>query len=240
MDLFREIKKKKLILENRKPFTREVANYIDELNLVDWVYTALKLDGSGISKPSVQKIIKGDFVVDVTVRDHSSIVNYLEAIKLANDMSYMSIELNEKYLFRFYQSLSKPEKLEYRRTNPVLLALNYNPPHPKEIEEQMDIFFHFLNTDDCNHNPILKAAYLHNKLIEIYPFETDSEGVARMALYYELIYHGYPPIPLNISEQEYYAALREYLKNENIQPIYEALERAVYNKLDIMLQLTAD
>ena len=29
-------------------------------------------------------------------------------------------------------------------------------------------------------------------------------------------------------------------KNENIQPIYEALERAVYNKLDIMLQLTAD
>ena len=101
IDLFREIKKKKLILENRKPFTREVANYIDELNLVDWVYTALKLDGSGISKPSVQKIIKGDFVVDVTVRDHSSIVNYLEAIKLANDMSYMSIELNENIYFDF-------------------------------------------------------------------------------------------------------------------------------------------
>ena len=104
----------------------------------------------------------------------------------------------------------------------------------------MDILLQWLSTADCDHNPILKAAYLHNKLIEIYPFETNSESIARMALYYELIRNGYPPVPLNISEQEYYMALEAYLKKENIQPIYEALERSVYNKLDVMLQLTAD
>jgi hypothetical protein len=77
-------------------------------------------------------------------------------------------------------------------------------------------------------------------LVEIYPYETCSEAVARMAMYYELIRNGYPPVLLNLSEQEYYAAIRSYLKKEEIQPLYEPLERGVYNKLEIMMQLTAN
>ena len=118
--------------------------------------------------------------------------------------------------------------------------LEYNPPHPSEIEEQMDILFQWLGEADFQSNPILRAAYLHNKLIEIYPFETHSEAVARMAMYYELIRNGYPPIMLNLSESEYYSAIKSYLKKEEIQPLYEPLERGIYNKLEIMMQLTAD
>ena len=73
-----------------------------------------------------------------------------------------------------------------------------------------------------------------------YPYEACSEAVARMAMYYELIRNGYPPVLLNLSEPEYYAAIRSYLKKEEIQPLYEPLERGVYNKLEIMMQLTAD
>ena len=239
-EMFREIKKKKLILDNRKPYTREVANYIEEINLVDWIYSSMRLDGSSITKTSVQKIVKGDFIVDVTINDHAGIGNYQNAIKLAYDMADMGIELNEKYIFQFYQNLAKPEKLEYRRNNPVLVMMDYNPPHPKEIEEQMEILIQWLNTNDFQSNPILRAAYLHNKLIEIYPFETHSEAVARMAMYYELIINDYPPVLLNLTEQEYYTAVKSYLRKEEIQPIYEPLERGVYNKLEMMMQLTSE
>lgn len=238
--MFREIKKRKLILDNRKPYTREVTNYIEEINLADWIYTSMRLDGSCISKTGVQKIVKGEFLVDVTVNDHAAIGKYEAAIRLAYDMADMQIELNEKYLCRFYQVLANPEKPEYRRTNPILVMLDYIPPHPSEIEEQMEILLHWMNTNDFQSNPLLKAAYLHNKLVEIYPFESHSEAVARMAMYYELITNGYPPVLLNLSETEYYAAIRSYLKKEEIQPMYEALERGVYNKLEIMMQLTAD
>ena len=238
--MYREIKKKKLILENRKPYTREAAEYIEEINLVDWIYTSMKLDGSSISKTSVEKIVKGEFLVDVTINDHAAVGNYQDGIKLAYDMADMEIELNEKYLFRFYQIFASPMKLEYRRTNPVLFMLDYNPPHPSEIDEQMEILFQWMNLNDFQNNPILRAAYLHNKLVEIYPFETHSEAIARMAMYYELIRNGYPPILLSLSESEYYAAIKSYLKKEEIQPLYEPLERGVYNKLEIMMQLTAD
>lgn len=238
--MFREIKKKKLILDNRKPYAKETADYINEINLVDWVYTSLRLDGSSIGKAAVQKIVKGEFIVEVSVSDHAAIGNYHDAIKLACDMADMEIELTEKYLFRFYQILANPEKLEYRRTNPILVMLDYIPPHPSEIDEQMDILFQWMNTNDFESNPILRAAYLHNKLVEIYPYESHSEAVARMAMYYELIRNGYPPVLLNLSEQEYYTGIRSYLKKEEIQPLYEPLERGVYNKLEIMMQLTAD
>lgn len=236
--MFREIKKKKLILDNRKPYARETADYIDEINLVDWIYTSMRLDGSSIGKSDVQKIIKGEFIVTVTVNDHSAIGNYQNAIRLAYDMADMDIELTEEYLFRFYQILANPEKPDYRRTNPVLVMLDYVPPHPSEIEEQMDILFQWLHTFDFEGNSILRAAWLHNKLIEIWPYESHSEAVARMAMYYELIRNGYPPVLLNLNETEYYSAVRSYLKKEEIQPLYEPLERGVYNKLEIMMQLT--
>lgn len=238
--MFREIKKKKLILDNRKPYTKETAEYIDEINLVDWIYTSMHLDGSGIGKSDLQRIVKGDFVAGATVKDHSDVGNYHDAIKLAYDMADMEIELTEKYLFRFYQILANPGRQEYRRTNPVLIMLDYIPPHPSEIEEQMEILFQWMNTNDFESNPILRAAYLHNKLVEIYPYETCSESVARMAMFYELIRNGFPPVLLNLSEQEYYSAIRSYLKKEEIQPLYEPLERGVYNKLEVMMQLTSD
>ena len=237
--MFREIKKKKLILDNRKPYAKETAEYIEEINLVDWIYTSMRLEGSAIGKTGVQRIIKGEFIVDASVSDHSTIGNYEDAVRLAYNMADMDVELTEKYLFLFYQILANPERPEYRRTNPVLVMLDYIPPHPSEIEEQMEILFHWMHTNDFDSNPILRAAYLHNKLVEIYPFETHSEAVARMAMYYELIRNGFPPVLLNLSESEYYAAIRSYLKKEEIQPLYEPLERGVYNKLEIMMQLTA-
>ena len=238
--MFREIKKKKLILENRRPFVREAADYINEMNLVDWIFSSMKLDGSCISKNGVQRIVKGEFLTDVSVRDHVEVSEYQEAIKFAYDMADMEIEINERYLLRLYQLFAKSDHPEYRRTNPVLVALDYNPPHPGEIDEQMELLFQWMTMNDFESNPILKAAYLHNKLIEIYPFESYSEAVARMAMYYVLIENGYPPVLLNLNEQEYYEAIQSYLKHENIRPLYEPLERSVYNKLEIMMQLTAD
>ncbi|MDD4565119.1 MAG: Fic family protein [Eubacteriales bacterium] len=238
--MFREIKKKKIILDYRKPYTDEVMRFINEINQVDWIYTSMRLDGNNITRDNVQRIVKGEFVVDVKVNDHTAITNYQEAIKYIYNIAGMKAELDEKELFHFYKILANTGAQEYRRTNPVLVSLDYNPPHPSEIEEQMEILFQWMRENDFQNNPILKAAYLHNKIVEIYPYESYSEAIARMAMYSELIKNGYPPVLLNLSESEYYAAIRSYLKKEEIQPMYDTLERAVYNKLEVMIQLTAD
>ncbi|MEG1583908.1 MAG: hypothetical protein RR361_02500, partial [Anaerovorax sp.] len=60
--MFREIKKKIIILENRKPYTREILAYMEEFNMVDWIHSSLKLDGSSLSREAVSKILKGELI----------------------------------------------------------------------------------------------------------------------------------------------------------------------------------
>lgn len=238
--MFREIKKKKVILDNRKPFSIEAVALIKEMNAIDWIYSSLRLDGSDLSEESVGRIIKGEFVIEACVSSHAAVSNYEETIRFLYGMVDMGIYLNEEYIMKIYQSLVKPKVLEYRKNNPVLHMLDYNPPHFKEIEELIKQFFYWYHSDVYQFNPIEKAAFIHNKIVEIYPFEICSEALARTLAQYHLISNGLPPVFWNICEQEYYEAIHLYLKKEEIQPIYDVLERGVYNKLEVMLQLTAE
>lgn len=234
----REIKKKKIILEYRKPFRSEALTYIEELNLVDWIHSSMYYDGSALTRQGVLRILKGEYIIEATVEDHLLVGNYHRAIKLAYDLIEMEMDLDQKRIFQLYGTLTETEHVIYRKTNPILVEFDYNPPHPQELEEQMNLFNHWLAAENCDHDPILKAAYLHNKFIEIYPFEEYCEATARLLMNYQLIRYGFPPVALNLRESEYHKGVIQYLKREDVKPIYEALEQAVYNKLELMLQIT--
>ncbi len=238
--MYREIKKKKIILEYRKPFTKEVASLLFELDQADWIYSSIRLDGNILPRSKIERILKGDFVIDVSVSHHAAVSNHQQTIRMLCDMAEMDVYLSKNILMKMYDCLIKPPCLDFRKSNPVLHMLSYNPPHFKEIEEQIDLLFYWFYKDNYSLNPIERAALVHNKLIEIYPFESGSEAVARAAAQYILLQAGFPIILWNISEQEYYDAVSLYLKSEDITPIYEVLERGTYNKLLIMLQLTSE
>ena len=350
--MYREIKKKVLILKNRKPYSREISDYIDEMNRTDWISSCLRLSGTPVSKENVEKIGKGELLVDVSLKTHQFIHRYADVIKEMQSMADMGSDLSQISLNRLYKMLfhceeerasalgtsgpaaagsgAPPSKASgasggswgqgdpgaaeglrtsggswgqgdlgaseglrtsafpsslgiletsgepggrslawegrrsgassapaafgraeageresacYRRNNPVLLEWGYNPPHFNEIEEQMDILFHWLATErggiNPDINPIMRAVMLHNKLVEIYPFGAHSASMARAAMLCLLMEAGLPPIRLDFSEQEYNEAIVLYLKREDCSPLYETVEKGVFSQLSLMIQLTA-
>lgn len=238
--MYREIKKKRLILDNRRPYRKEVEKFIKEIHYIDWIYSSLKLNGSGLTKNEVEKILKGNFITEVSVQDHRNVINYKAAIDLCYYMIEMGYYLNEDFFLRLNKALTEEHDSTYRKNNPVLRMISYNPPHFKEIGQQMEIMFDWLHSSEIQNNPLEKAAVLHNRIIEIYPFPYTSESMARIAAQYHLISNGLPPIYWEIGEQEYYEAVLKYLRNEDIQPIYDVIQRGVFNKLEVMMQLTAE
>ena len=236
--MFREIKKKQIILENRKPYNSQTCGYISELDRTDWVYSSMRLDGSALAKHQVERILKGEFIESANLNEHVVIEKHHSLFKACNDMLALSCSLNKEMILSFAQKLTEDTGACYRKENPVLVSLSYNPPHPSEIEEQMDILMNWFYSDDMETNPVLKAACLHNRIIEIYPFDLYSEAIARAAMYYFLMERGYHPFELNLSEQEYNTAIAEYLKNESSESFYSAVERGVYNKMEVLMQLT--
>lgn len=69
--VYREIKKKKLILENRLPYSREITQMIGEMNLLDWIYTSLRLDGSQLSREAVGLLLEGEIAMEATLEEHA-------------------------------------------------------------------------------------------------------------------------------------------------------------------------
>ena len=237
--MFREIKKKHLILENRKPYTNQVCQYIHELNMIDWTYSSLRMGGSVLTRNQVERILKGEFIPDANLSEHAVIERHRLLYKASAGMLEMSNSLNKEMLFTFARKLTENDNIRYRRNNPVLVSLNYNPPHPSEIEEQMEFLMNWFYSDDMSTNPIMKAAALHHRIIEVYPFDSCSEEVARAAMYYFFMEKGYHAFEINLSEREYNIAVTEYLKKENIEPFYKALESSLFNKMEVLMQLTA-
>jgi len=238
--MYRDIKKKRLILENRKPYSRETAAYMQELNIVDWTFSSLRLDGMALSRRNAERIVRGEFVVECSVRDHLAVRSHCDAIRMACDMADMNAELSEGTVMKLYKALYQEAGEGYRRLNPVIRSFDYVPPHFNEIGEQMALLFQWLGISEIDVDPIRKAAVLHNKFLEIYPFEAGSEAMARMAMQYELMRNGFPPVPLLMSEQEYNEAIIRYLKKEQSDMLYDMLLRGVFSKLELFMQLTAD
>jgi len=240
--MFREIKEKMKLLEARKPFDRETFEAIETLNAVDWAYSCLSLNGSQVTKETVLKIVSGHFVVEATVEDHAMIERHEDTLKEAARLLEMDNDLTERVLNRLCSKFHSEEMLTYRRGNPVILTFGFNPVYSKDIQSEMEELFRWLYGDDAspeiNSNEILKAAMLHNRFIEIYPYEEYSEEVAIIVMYYFLMQRGYPPFTIRFSRQEYYNAVSAYLKKNDIAPFYNCIERSIFNKLDVLLQMT--
>lgn len=236
--MYREIKKKKLILKNRLPYSREAAGMINDMNILDWVYTSLSLDGNPLSQESVATILKGNITMEATLEDHAFIDRLSQSIRKAQSIASLGNEIDLALINKFYSIITAIEDPHFRKGNPILLSLSYTPPHAQDIKEQMDIMLNWLATDKDESNILRKACLLHHRFLEIYPFECYSEVMARFLFYYLLILNGYPPFPISLTESAYNKMLSIFFLKEDIEPFYTVVERCLLHKMEVLMQLT--
>ncbi|MCR5482524.1 MAG: Fic family protein [Clostridia bacterium] len=239
--MFREIKKKKLILENRRPYKKGVADAIREMDFLDWIQTSLRIDGSSLSREQVREMFLNGPVTSATVFECSLIENLKHLISKAFDMQSMNLRVTDTVIAEAYNIISSGSEPVLRRDCSPVAGFGHIPPATAAIPEQLDIFTHFINTsqDEYSSNPLEKAAQIHNRFIEIYPFPKWNEELARFFMFYYLLCRGYPAFILGFSGSEYTAAVKAYLEKNDSSLFYGAIERAVFSKLDALMHLTA-
>lgn len=238
--MYREIKKKKVILENRKPFNRNLAIEMRELSLIDMIFTTMRLGNGCLDRKEIKTILDGNVIKEATIEEHSIIENYKALQYEIDNQLEMGSSLSLRTIVKLYEVLHGKCK-GYRTNNPILRDYSYNPPHFKEVDEQMEIVLAWISKDNPGEtsNELLKAAFFHNRFIEIYPFDEGNEEMARICLWYYMMSKGYPIFSMNFSLEEYNAALTQYFRNEEISGFYGGLERSLYNKLDYLLNITS-
>ena len=85
---------------------------------------------------------------------------------------------------------------------------------------------------EAGNNVVLKAMYIHNKLIDIYPFPEFNGEIAVFALNYYLMENGFTPINMPVKREQYCAMVADCLKGQNQEVFYNFLMQAVYDKME--------
>ena len=246
--MYSEIQRKRALVESRRPFGERLEQFLKETDQVDWIFSCLRLEGSALTRESVRKILQGELVTDVALSDHLKLHNYVEAMKRLTGMREMQYDLlSASGMTKLYQAVYDIEP-QYRRRDPVIHQWDHLPPHFTELEEQMSLLYSQVDdwkegaelSDGSRSNPLLQACYLHMRLLEVYPYGEETEDLARFALLYEMLCAGFPVTVISMSEQEYNICVMDFLRTGDIRPFYKAMERAVYNKLEVILQITAE
>ena len=233
--MIREIEEKKKLLDAKKPYSALAAEKFAKLDLFDFVFSNLKLDGSILTSEGVNTLINGGLIPGVSIHEHSSIEIHRRLIKKFGDMVHMKTDIDTRELIGIYSVLMNVKNPTFRKGNLILYQLNYTPPYYQDIETQLMELFRKLFVTDYGSDFIRMAVDMHNGIIKIYPFEFGSEALARTVLQYVLFANGYPLIQFGVTEQVYNEIVGESIRKDNSRNVYLCIEDALVHKLDTML-----
>lgn len=81
----------------------------------------------------------------------------------------------------------------FRRTQ--VYVGSHIPPKPSELQNLMDNFEKWLNSEYTSHlHPIKQAAIAHYKLVNIHPFTDGNGRTSRLLMNTILMRYGFPPV----------------------------------------------
>ncbi len=236
--MIREINKKKYILENRKPFASETAAYLREIWLSEWIYSSNKLEGCQLNLDETLTILKDRCIMDKTIEDHMMVRCHEEAIGFIEEMVEKRNSLFMKESGKIHSIISTNSEPGFRQNTPVLQNIHHVPVHFKEIPLQMEKLFTWYYSEAQDMNCIMRGLLLHNKLIEIYPYETGNEKTARALLNYELLRGEFPPIDFRMPVKTYCQLVSKYIAKKDTWEFYELLLNILHSRLELFLRLT--
>ena len=211
---------------------RLLKSAVYEVNKLDMIKGSLIVRNSSHEKVDVEGILRGDLQKEVPVKDYVFIENMCDLIRVAYNCLDMGNYLDRHFLLSAYRILSEDEKGYYRKSNPVVYSFNHVPAHNLDIEDKLDDAMRRVYSVQAGNNVILKAMYIHNKIIDIYPFSEYSGEIAVFAMNYFLMENGLTPIGMPIKRQDYLDLVSDCLKGRRQEDFYNFLCKAVYEKME--------
>ena len=124
----------------------------------------------------------------------------------------------------------------------MIQELDYTPPLPADIPQEMEKLAAELikaaQVKAVSHDLFRYAAFIHNKIVEIYPYGEDDKLLARCATTYYIMTKDLPAVALSLSEQKYNSMISDHIKRGDLSDMAEAWQSEVLKRLQLMVQLT--
>ncbi len=193
----------------------KIMNDFNEKLLVSWIYHDNALEGVVLSYHELKTAVDDRIISDNSlipmydeIRTHKLAIDHIRAQAAKQRLSIGMSTI--KKIHRILVGDDDPSLLHYRKENPLHRVYFHDIAPPEKISYRLRRLVDWIKSDEFKKgHPILRAAYVHQTLINIYPWAKDSGKVARLLMNMLLLRDGYVPAIVHaVDRQKYYDVLR--------------------------------
>lgn len=205
--------------------------------IVRAVYHGTHIEGNALAKDDAKNILEGKEVIG-RPRDIQEIINYRKVIEFIDEEAKRKIDKITEQLIKklhkiiVYKILPDDQAGEYRQKQVIIRnsatgEVTFRPPPAIEVPFLMREFVYWLNKENQDIHPVIKAGIAHHELVRIHPFIDGNGRVARVLATLILFLGGYD-IRRFFSLEEYY--------DKDAALYYENLQKASAGDLTSWLE----
>jgi len=201
-----------------------------------FTYNTNAIEGSELNSIEVKEILEKGKWPKKSKEDIAETYGVNNAIEfIRNTKEHISLELINE-LHRIVFKNSKEFAGEFRKRGEEVVVrdglgniVHYGAPQSRVVS----LLHELIEWYDKNKNKypaLVLASVVHNQFENIHPFRDGNGRVGRLLLNNILIKNGLPPVNIDFkNRRQYYSALQEYEKNNNLRPTIDLLIKEYKN-----------
>lgn len=232
----------KRTLDAAHPLPSHTVESLRDKLALEWTYHSNAIEGNTLTLRETKVVLEGITVGGKSLAEHLEATNHRDAILYVEDIVEQNEELTEWQIKNIHslvlKRIDENEAGRYRRENVVITGASTTPPGFLHLEPEMQSMIEWHRNSGLLH-PVMRAAELHTRFVEIHPFIDGNGRTGRLVLNFELMKAGYPPAVIRKEDRlAYYEALDVACISGSYDDITvlvaEAIERALSVYLNVL------
>ncbi len=193
--------------------------------LIRAVHYGTHIEGNELNFSQAERVLEGHEVL-ARDRDIQEVLNYRKVMDYIGELSgNEGLEINEELILKLHsltvEKILPDEKIgKYRETQVVVKnsltgEVSFKPPPSIAVPFEVEELLEFVNLEDNDVHPVLKAGIVHYELVRIHPFVDGNGRVSRALSTLILFLEGY--------DIRKFFSLEEYFDSDSLD-YYDALK----------------
>ncbi|MHB1452327.1 MAG: Fic family protein [Saccharofermentanales bacterium] len=217
-------------IDNHRPFSKRLANSLQEKLIVEWTYNSNAIEGNTLTLSETKVVLEGITIGGKSMVEHLEAINHREAILFIEELITKKEPLSEWNIRNIHSLILKEidnaNAGKYRNENVLISGAKHIPPKYHEVGDLMQRLIAEYQNEWKAYHPVVKATLLHGEFVKIHPFIDGNGRTSRLLMNFELMKHGYLPIIIKNEERaRYYDVLDLAHTTMDYAPFIEMVSR---------------
>jgi Fic family protein len=229
-----------------RPFDKTQIKKLEEYYEINYTFDSNKIEGNTLTLQETALVVeKGMTIGGKSLREHLEAINHYEAIGYIKEIIGKKEFFNEWILKNIHllilRGIDDKNAGKYREIEVRISGSKHIPPEFFKLPEMMKKYFDYYELNIKKLHPVILAADMHQRLVDIHPFVDGNGRTARLVMNLILLQNSYSiaNIKGDLNNRiEYYKALEISQTENNISHfrllVANEVKKSLKDYLDVL------